>query len=90
MSNTTPEVITFYTKNRQYIWSTIAFVVGLFGGNIDRIPSVIPDWESSERLESLEQRVDAHGEAISKIHADLHSINEYLSDTITKMKDGNN
>ena len=37
------EAVTFYTKNRQYVWSAIAFIVGLFGGNVDRINDFVPD-----------------------------------------------
>ncbi len=50
------KAISWYSKNKQYIWAAVAGIVGLFGGNVDRLERFLPVVNSAvvQRVEVLE------------------------------------
>lgn len=49
--------IKWYLKYRNTIWNIIFFVVGVFGGNVDRIASWLPTLKTIDRPK-IEKPVD--------------------------------
>jgi len=47
------DVVSWWTSNKKWIYPLIAAIVGLFGGNVDRVGQFVPDFTDS----ALEKRV---------------------------------
>lgn len=63
------DVITFWAKHKNKIWGGILLAVGLLGGNVDRVGSLIPDVANPglvKRVESLENSVKSFNTVFSE------------------------
>ena len=68
--STLDKVIPFYVKYKTQIWTAIFFVVGLFGGNVDRLKPLLTDVTVGpvvERLDKLEGDVKNLGQSQSDV-----------------------
>ncbi len=66
-SVTVAKPLSFYFKNREKIWAAIFIVVGLVGGNVDRVREFVPDisLNNNSEIELLDKKVD---DLITKIN----------------------
>lgn len=55
---TVEEGITFYMKYKEKIWAVALLVIGLFGGNVDRIVSALPDVYGIEAVKTKVVEID--------------------------------
>lgn len=58
------ETIGWFQKNKSSVYTTIALIVGLFGGNVDRtynyLNNISKNTNVIQRIELLEQRMDSY------------------------------
>ena len=73
--------ITFYQKNKQAILTTVVFVVGLFGGNTDRIMSYVSSMMPQDQTPQIEQLEKNLTELIKE---ELNKINDKLDKAKSK------
>lgn len=83
------DAVTFWAKHRQKIYAIVILVVGLLGGNMDRLGAILPEVypeEVKERLNSLETYIEQHEQS----HKELLEALKILSSNIEKINKGNN
>lgn len=81
-SVTVVKPLSFYFKNREKIWAGIFIVVGLVGGNVDRVREFVPDisLNNNSEIELLDKKVD---DLITKIN-ELDGRNLDFQDKLNK------
>lgn len=66
---TIPEALTWWQKNKAWVWPIIAGVVMLFGGNVDRIDEFLPALPSTEAVKTLQTQVDKLQTSVTQLQA---------------------
>lgn len=82
--STLDKVIPFYVKYRTQIWTAVFFVIGLLGGNVDRLKPLVPDLTgvgtAVERVDKLEGDVKNLGQSQSNIATVVDELNVRMSE----------
>ena len=67
--------IKWYLRYRTQLWATIFFVIGIVGGNADRIHNTIPTLKyDTAELEQKLQQIDEISEQILKIQETIENL----------------
>jgi hypothetical protein len=66
---TVGEALTWWQKNKKWVWPAITGAVMLFGGNVDRISEFLPDLPNTEAVKTLEEKVDKLQTSVTQLQA---------------------
>lgn len=67
---TVGEAVTWWTKNKQYVYMAVVAIVSMFGGNqANNIGSLVPDFASGKELKDLAAQVDTLNTSLTKLQA---------------------
>ncbi len=87
---TPSKYLTFYQKYSVQIWAFVFGIVGLFGGNVDRlekfVPAVVTSQQVTDKLEDLEVRTQINTESIDSINKQLSTLNDNVAEAIKEAK----
>ena len=64
-----PKTIAWYVKYRTQLWAGVFFIVGAFGGNVDRIKTWLPttQYSNEEIVQELKTEIQILREDIDKL-----------------------
>lgn len=77
----------FYEKYKIQIWSTVFTVVGLFGGNVDRIKEFMPELPVSAVADDHEVRIHNLEMKAKEVENAVETVLEYARSVNNKEKE---